>query len=94
MEKLKRISPHSLEGDQGWQMRDQYNDCMKILEEYEAKATVEWQNNITSEIRMKLKQPLLVRSLMEYEVKVMVVWQNNIMSEIRMKLKQPLLVRS
>ena len=30
--------------------------------EYEVKVMVVWQNNIMSEIRMKLKQPLLVRS--------------------------------
>lgn len=32
MEKLRQVSPHSLEGDAGWQMRDLYSDCMKELD--------------------------------------------------------------
>ena len=60
MEKLKRVSPHSLEGDDGWQMRDHYNECIKILEDFETKLTQEWQNNITAELTLRLKQPLLV----------------------------------
>lgn len=60
MEKLKRVSPHSLEGDNGWQMKDAYQECIKVLEEYEKKITLDWQTNITSELTMKLKQPLLV----------------------------------
>lgn len=62
MEKLKRVSPHSLEGDNGWQMKDTYQECIKVLEEYEKKITLDWQTNITSELTMKLKQPLLVRT--------------------------------
>lgn len=61
MEKLKRVSPHSLEGDEGWQMKDAYQECIKVLEEYEKKITLDWQSNITSELTTKLKQPLLVR---------------------------------
>ena len=32
MEKMRQVSPHSLEGDAGWQMRDTYSDCMKDLD--------------------------------------------------------------
>ena len=32
MEKMRQVSPHSLEGDSGWQMRDTYSDCMKDLD--------------------------------------------------------------
>lgn len=34
MEKMKRVSPHSLEGDAGWQMRDNFNEVYKELDEY------------------------------------------------------------
>lgn len=60
MEKLKRVSPHSLEGDAGWQMRDNYNEVIRELTEYEGLITQEWQANITAELTMRLKQPLLV----------------------------------
>ncbi|KAK6172547.1 hypothetical protein SNE40_016179 [Patella caerulea] len=59
MEKLRQVSPHSLEGDTGWQMRDTYNGCQSELESYENKMISDWQNNITAELTLRLKQPLL-----------------------------------
>ena len=50
-----------MEGETGWQMRHNYNSCMKMLENYQTQIVTEWQSNITSELTMKLKQPLLVR---------------------------------
>lgn len=32
MDKMKQVSPHSLEGDTGWQMRDMYSECIKDLD--------------------------------------------------------------
>jgi dynein heavy chain len=32
MEKMKHVSPHSLDGDAGWQIRDLYSECMKELD--------------------------------------------------------------
>ena len=32
MEKMKKVSPHSLEGDLGWQLRDAYSDAMREFE--------------------------------------------------------------
>nr|XP_022320176.1 dynein beta chain, flagellar outer arm-like isoform X6 [Crassostrea virginica] len=70
MEKLKRVSPHSLEGDEGWQMKDAYQECIKVLEEYEKKITLDWQSNITSELTTKLKQPLLIAEEYDEEVDI------------------------
>ncbi|KAL3885754.1 hypothetical protein ACJMK2_025795 [Sinanodonta woodiana] len=60
MEKLRRVSPHSLEGDAGWQMRDSYNECMKELTDYEDRLIADWQGEITAELTLRLKQPLLI----------------------------------
>lgn len=49
-----------MEGESGWQMRHTYNACMKQLENYHSQVVTEWQSNITAELTMKLKQPLLV----------------------------------
>ncbi|XP_071959570.1 uncharacterized protein [Antedon mediterranea] len=60
MEKLKRISPHSLEGDTGWHLRDQFAEAMKEFTEYEEKTITDWRTNIQSELHDRVKQPLLV----------------------------------
>lgn len=61
MDKMRKVSPHSMEGETGWQMRHNYNSCMKMLENYQTQIVTEWQSNITAELTIKLKQPLLVR---------------------------------
>ncbi|XP_076457719.1 uncharacterized protein LOC143291635 isoform X3 [Babylonia areolata] len=60
MEKMRQVSPHSLEGDRGWQMRDFYSDLMKDLDKYESDIISYWQSNITAELTLRLKQPLLI----------------------------------
>ncbi|KAK7479591.1 hypothetical protein BaRGS_00029140 [Batillaria attramentaria] len=60
MEKMRHVSPHSLEGDAGWQMRDTYAECMKDLDKYESDIIIAWQSGITSELTLRLKQPLLI----------------------------------
>ena len=60
MEKLKRVSPHSLDGDAGWHLRDIFNDTMNDLDMYEEKSVTDWQRMLHSELRDRLKQPLLV----------------------------------
>ncbi|XP_033641711.1 dynein beta chain, flagellar outer arm-like [Asterias rubens] len=60
MEKLKRISPHSLEGDAGWHLRDIFADTMKDFEEYQESAITKWQCQLHDELRDRLKQPLLI----------------------------------
>ena len=60
MEKLKRISPHSLDGDAGWHLRDIFADTVKDFDKYEEKTVREWQNQLHAELRDRLKQPLLV----------------------------------
>ncbi|XP_071095883.1 uncharacterized protein [Haliotis cracherodii] len=59
-EKLRHVSPHSVEGNGNMQMRETYNDCIQELEAYEGKLVTDWQNNITSELTLRLKQPLLI----------------------------------
>ncbi|XP_064650622.1 uncharacterized protein LOC135502065 isoform X3 [Lineus longissimus] len=66
MEKMKKISPHSLEGDQGWQVRDQYAEAMHDIEQYEKKLIADWEEGITAELTDRLKQPLLVVEEFEY----------------------------
>ncbi|XP_056010102.1 uncharacterized protein LOC125667097 [Ostrea edulis] len=89
MEKLRRVSPHSLEGDEGWQMRDTYQECVKVLEEYEKKITLDWQNNITSELTMKLKQPLLIAEEYDEEVDIRPqVVHANLDSQLLLLLKE------
>ncbi|KAL5020323.1 hypothetical protein ScPMuIL_003215 [Solemya velum] len=70
MNKLKRVSPHSMEGDSGWQMRDAYNECMHELEGYQKLLVQEWQNNITFELTTRLKQPLLIAEEYDEDVEV------------------------
>ncbi|XP_078672103.1 uncharacterized protein LOC144911712 isoform X1 [Branchiostoma floridae x Branchiostoma belcheri] len=60
MEKFRRVSPHSLEGDAGWQMRDAYKDAMKEFQRCEKQIVEHWQKSVQSELRDRLKQPLLV----------------------------------
>ena len=66
MEKLKRISPHSLEGDAGWHLRDIFADTMKDFEEYQESAITKWQCQLHDELRDRLKQPLLVRQSVQF----------------------------
>ncbi|XP_053409232.1 uncharacterized protein LOC123561373 isoform X4 [Mercenaria mercenaria] len=70
MEKMKRVSPHSLEGDEGWQMRDNYMEVFRDLEDYEALITDEWRTNITAELTMRLKQPLLIAEEYDEDIEV------------------------
>ena len=60
MQKLKKVSPHCLEGDLGWQLRDAYAEATQEFDRYETRIATEWQNNITAELTHRLKQPLLV----------------------------------
>ena len=62
MEKLRRISPHSLEGDAGWHLRDIYADTLKDFESFEEKSIDGWQVQLYNDLRDRLKQPLLVRN--------------------------------
>ena len=32
MNKMKKVSPHSLDGDMGWQLRDAYSEAMSEFE--------------------------------------------------------------
>ena len=34
MEKLKKVSPHSMEGDTGWQLRDAYKEAYDEFDRY------------------------------------------------------------
>lgn len=34
MKKMKKVSPQSLEGESGWQLREAYADAMKDMEKY------------------------------------------------------------
>jgi hypothetical protein len=33
MDKMKRVSPHSMDGDAGWQMKENYMEVLRDLEE-------------------------------------------------------------
>ncbi|XP_022099208.1 dynein beta chain, ciliary-like [Acanthaster planci] len=68
MEKLKRISPHSLEGDAGWHLRDIFADTMKDFEAYQQTTISKWQDQLHTELRDRLKQPLLVADDYDQEV--------------------------
>ncbi|XP_069115919.1 uncharacterized protein [Argopecten irradians] len=68
MEKMKRVSPHSLEGDSGWQMRDLYNDVHRMLEDFKKGLMLEWRENITAELTLRLKQPLLIAEEFDEDV--------------------------
>ncbi|XP_052258855.1 uncharacterized protein LOC127863384 isoform X2 [Dreissena polymorpha] len=70
MEKMKRVSPHSLDGDAGWQMKTNYQEVYKELEEYEGIVTQEWQRNITEELTLRLKQPLLIAEEYDEDIEV------------------------
>ncbi|XP_052060514.1 uncharacterized protein LOC127700861 isoform X4 [Mytilus californianus] len=70
MDKIRQVSPHSMEGENGWQMRHSYNNCMKMLENYQTQIIAEWQSNITAELTMKLKQALLIAEEFDEEVEV------------------------
>ena len=72
MEKLKRISPHSLDGDAGWHLRDIFADTVKDFDKYEEKTVREWQNQLHAELRDRLKQPLLVCDL--YSCGLIYLW--------------------
>ncbi|ELU01785.1 hypothetical protein CAPTEDRAFT_107782 [Capitella teleta] len=60
MKKMKKVSPQSLEGESGWQLREAYADAMKDMEKFESDTVQEWQKNITAELAERLKQPLLL----------------------------------
>ncbi|XP_070202269.1 uncharacterized protein [Littorina saxatilis] len=60
MEKMRKVSPHSLDGDSGWGMRDTYSELVKDLDKYENDIIISWQSSITAELTLRLKQPLLI----------------------------------
>lgn len=60
MSRLNRVSPASLKGDDGWRLRDAYSDLIKDIEKCEADTVRHWQNAMEPELRIKLKQPLLI----------------------------------
>ncbi|XP_055866060.1 uncharacterized protein LOC106055129 isoform X2 [Biomphalaria glabrata] len=60
MKKMKHVSPHSLEGDTGWHMRDLYTDIIKALDQFENEVITKWQLNIESDLTQKLKEPLMI----------------------------------
>ncbi|EDO43528.1 predicted protein [Nematostella vectensis] len=58
--RLGRVSPASLKGDDGWRLRDTCTDLLKDIEKCESETLRQWQNDIQTELRVKLKQPLLI----------------------------------
>ncbi|GFO25145.1 dynein beta chain, ciliary-like, partial [Plakobranchus ocellatus] len=70
MEKMRQVSPHSLEGDQGYQMRETYTEVMGELEAFESNIVAKWQTDIVSELTSKLKQPLLIAEEYDDEIDV------------------------
>ena len=61
MEKMKVINPHFLEGENGWHIRESCTEILSDIDRFEAKVISDWQSRITTELKEKLKQPVLVR---------------------------------
>ncbi|GFS27875.1 dynein beta chain, flagellar outer arm [Elysia marginata] len=70
MEKMRQVSPHSLEGDRGYHMRETYTEVMGELEGFESNIVAKWQTDIVSELTSKLKQPLLIAEEYDDEIDV------------------------
>ena len=60
MDKMKAISPHSLNGDLGWHLRDCYNSAMNDLDKFQRNTLSKWQSTICADLSQRLKFPLLV----------------------------------
>ncbi|XP_064599567.1 LOW QUALITY PROTEIN: uncharacterized protein LOC135466077 [Liolophura sinensis] len=70
MEKMRKVSPHSLEGERGWQMRDAYDDILKGLNDFETELIGGWKESLTSELSARLKQPLLIAEEYDEELEI------------------------
>ena len=84
---MRKVSPHSLEGDNGWQMRDTYAETMAEFDKYVIYLPSTLQVRVLDHSRVV--SCLFVR----FESGIVNEWQLNITSELTERLKQPLLVR-
>ncbi|KAH9514965.1 hypothetical protein Btru_021540, partial [Bulinus truncatus] len=89
MKKMKQVSPHSLEGDTGWHMRDLYTDIMKDLDRFENEVITKWEFSIMSDLTQKLKEPLLIAEEYDEETDLRPqVIHVNLDSELLLLLKE------
>ncbi|XP_018424228.1 PREDICTED: dynein beta chain, flagellar outer arm-like [Nanorana parkeri] len=59
MVNLKKVSPTTLEGDMGWELRHIYNEISQELERFEISVVTSWVSAVNKEISDSLKLPLL-----------------------------------
>ncbi|KAG8587471.1 hypothetical protein GDO81_005673 [Engystomops pustulosus] len=62
MTKLKTVSPLTLEGDKGWELRHLYSELSEELERFENSLMKSWLSSVNKELSDSLKLPLLKSS--------------------------------
>ncbi|XP_075053831.1 uncharacterized protein LOC142139871 [Mixophyes fleayi] len=66
MAKLRTMSPLTLEGDMGWELRHLYTDLSEELERFENSLMTSWLSVVNTELSDSLKLPLLIASSSAY----------------------------
>ena len=85
---MKQVSPHSLDGDLGWHLRDAYAEAMEDINQY---VIIIKTYNILSFCDLNGIFDLIYTC--RFENDTLTEWDSNITAELADRLKQPLLVR-
>lgn len=63
MEKFSYLYPNLLQGDLGYQLRDNYKQTMEHIEKNRIETIKAWEINITSNLTDKLQQTVFVSKI-------------------------------
>ncbi|XP_056412427.1 uncharacterized protein LOC130355786 isoform X2 [Hyla sarda] len=67
MGKLRTVSPLTLEGDKGWELRHLYTELSEELERFENSLVTSWLSTVSKELNDSLKLPLLKPSASSHD---------------------------
>ncbi|XP_040278224.1 dynein beta chain, flagellar outer arm-like [Bufo bufo] len=89
MVKLRTVSPLTLEGDKGWELRHLYTELSDELERFENKLVTSWLSAVNKELNDSLKLPLLKSSASSHDpVEYLYAIEVNLNSDLLVYLRE------
>ncbi|XP_075707241.1 uncharacterized protein LOC142741794 [Rhinoderma darwinii] len=89
MVKLRTVSPLTLEGDKGWELRHLYTELSDELERFENRLMTSWLSEVNKELSDSLKLPLLKSSASSHErVEYLYTIEINLNSDLLVYLRE------
>ncbi|XP_069829066.1 uncharacterized protein [Dendropsophus ebraccatus] len=89
MAKLRTVSPLTLEGDKGWELRHLYTELSEELERFENNLITSWLSAVNKELNDSLKLPLLKSSASNHDpVEYLSTIEINLNSDLLVYLRE------